>query len=255
MKRIGNVSCLALAACLLASQAMAFDAQPAAPAPGAAPPAATRAAPTPSERVELCDGQGESTFAISGVTSCISLSDINRVTSAFGAATSAPSWQPDQAAGLQNPVPGADEGGWAVMTGLKFDLPAQADVWLQGGFAQGNAIPAATGDQIGAGFWTGGVLDDVMASSLYENRELGQVGAGLGIQASDSLRLSVGASYSSAEATGLPQSDFVSVGGGFFWNPTENVDLSLSVLYSEIVKGFAPIEEDLSLTARMKRDF
>ena len=256
MKVVGTASFLAFGVCLLAAPAQAFDVQPAAPSGTQAPVAAPAMPAVPAESVQLCEGAGESSFAISGVTSCVRLSDINRVTSAFGATTGVDSgWQAETKAGLQDPLPGGDEGGWSVMTGLKFDLPGQADLWLQGGYAQGAAVPGVAGDQVGAGLWTGGVLDDAMTSGFYENKQLGQVGAGLGIQASEALRLSVGASYSSAQANGMPQSDVVSVGGGFFWNPAENVDLSLSVLYSELVSGFAPVEDEVSLSARMKRGF
>ncbi len=241
-----------------AAPAFAFDVEAAASARPAAPDAASEAglAVAPAGRFDLCPDKGESPVVIGGVTACFSLSDVNQVTSAFGVVSAVePEWNTNSAAGLPAGLAGGEEGGWSVMTGLNFDLPGPVDAWLQGGYADGAAVPPLSSGRIGPGLWTGSVIDDPLTSGFYQNRQFGEVGAGLSVQASEDLRLGFGASYSTLRTDNMPQTNIVSVGGGFFWNPVENMDLGLSVLYSELVSGFAPAESEVSLSAGMKRDF
>lgn len=162
------------------------------------------------------------------------------------------------------PITVEDEFGWAVQAGAKFNLPFANEgsyFFIQGAYSEGAVSYAGAEENIGFG-WTGGAAGGFFDQSLgdsggLENNELWQVGGGVGIQASETVRLNLVGSFSNYQtADGLEDTDLILVEGNVFWTPVDNLDLGVAVLYGDAENDVDGLEShDLNVTFRIERGF
>ncbi len=158
------------------------------------------------------------------------------------------------------PVIVEDELGWAVQAGAKFNLPFANEgsyFFIQGAYSEGAVSYAGAEENIGFGY-PGGFLDQsIGASGGLENNELWQVGGGIGIQASETVRMNLVGSYSNYQtADDLEDVDLILVEGNIFWTPVDNLDLGVAVLYGDAEENVFDTEShDLNVTFRIERGF
>lgn len=151
-----------------------------------------------------------------------------------------------------------DDIGWAVQAGAKFNLPFANEgsyFFVQGAYSEGAVSYAGAEEDISFGSVFGFVDQDVVAGA-FENNTLWTVGGGVGIQASETVRLNLVGLYGEYEDS-VDTTDFFLVEGNIFWTPVDNLDLGVAVLYGSA--DYEPALEadthDLRVTGRIERGF
>lgn len=162
-----------------------------------------------------------------------------------------------------------DDIGFGVQAGAKFNLPFANEgsyFFVQGAYSEGAVSYAGGEENVNFGFGVGGSSFDFADQSYVGgelvNNTLWQVGGGIGIQASETVRLNLVGSYSEYEDASLDATaEIILVEGNIFWTPVDNLDLGVAVLYGSAewddgtFASGVDDSNDLNVTFRIERGF
>ena len=148
-----------------------------------------------------------------------------------------------------------DDWGWAVGAGLEVNIPgAPVSLAVQGGYSEGapSYVSQAPAE----------LVDAILGPGGLELTEVWQVGAGVSIAASSTVKINIDGAYGDVDHAGTVYDyDYWGVAGVIEWKPVSGLAVGAEIQYTEVNPGINLADTEISdddswqLTINFQRDF